>query len=330
MNRVIVAGSIITDMSVVVEKHPSVGETVVGNNLSYSPGGKGANQAVSAVRLGSKVAMVGKIGNDVNGEMSYNFLRKEGIDCYDLTKANKSSTGIAMIVVSEKTGNNNIVVVPGANDSLSPGNIDSLYDDLDSFGVDESDILVSQFETPLETTKHFFQRGKEIGTINILNPAPARKIPEDIINLIDVLIVNESELGIITNDDESITEEMIEDWDVVGELEENLIWMINNINNRPNIVIVTLGKNGVFAMIGDESIKIDPIRVKAIDTTGAGDCFVGGIAAFMSVRPIKNIKVLEEALRFANHAASISVQRKGSGVSMPYNLELGLPVMRSC
>ena len=328
MNRVIVAGSIITDMSVVVDKHPSVGETIVGNNLSYSPGGKGANQAVSAARLGSKVAMVGKIGNDVNGEMSYNFLRKEGIDCYDLTKTNKSATGIAMIVVSEKTGNNNIVVIPGANDCLSIGDINLLFDDLDSFGVDESDILVSQFETPLETTKHFFQRGREINTTNILNPAPARKIPEDIIKLVDVLIVNESELGIITDENEVISEEMIEDWDVMDELEENLIWMINNIDNRPNIVIITLGKNGAFGMIGDEYIKIDPIKVKAIDTTGAGDCFVGAIAAFMSVRPINTIKVLEEALNFANQAASISVQRKGSGISMPYNLEIGLAGMK--
>ena len=320
MNRVIVAGSIITDMSVVVEKHPSVGETVVGNNLSYSPGGKGANQAVSAARLGSKVAMIGKIGNDVNGEMSYNFLRKEGIDCYDLTKTNKSSTGIAMIIVSEKTGNNNIVVIPGANDYLTTADIDVLYNDVESFAVTKDDILVSQFETPLETTKHFFQRGKDIATINILNPAPAREIPEDILKLVDVLIVNESEFSLIGGFPLSLEDSKNKNY-ILSTVAE-----FSGFGGKyfDGIVIVTLGEHGAIGIMNDKMVSIKGSKVKATDTTGAGDCFVGAIASFMSVRPINNIKVLEEALNFANQAASISVQRKGSGISMPYNLEIGL------
>jgi len=302
MSRVVVAGSIITDMSVQVQIHPKVGETVVGNNLKYSPGGKGANQAVSSARLGAETVMVGKIGNDVNGNLSHNFLQNEKIDCYDVTPTHYSPTGIAMIVVSESS-DNNIVVIPGANDFLSVSDIDDIF--RDNNAPQKGDIFVAQFETPLDSTKHFFEKGKTYGTLNILNPAPASKIDRSILYLVDILIVNETELEIISGTKVNVNDE------------KTIIEAINNIDYT-GTVIVTLGKKGAFAMDeNDEIFKIKGIEVNAIDTTGAGDCFVGAIAAWYAINSGSTIN-LKDALIFANTAASLSVQKQGSGISMPY------------
>jgi ribokinase len=303
MSRVVVAGSIITDMSVQVQTHPKVGETVIGSNLKYSPGGKGANQAVSAARLGAETVMVGKIGNDTNGELSQYFMEdKESIDCYDVTRTDLSPTGVAMIVVSESS-DNNIVVIPGANDFLSVSDIDAIFRDHNL--PKKGDIFVAQFETPLESTKHFFERGKEFGTINILNPAPAREIPKDILKLVDILIVNETELEVISRTKVDVNDE------------KTIIEAIDNIGYFKTI-IVTLGKNGAFAMDQNDKIFITKgIEVNAIDTTGAGDCFVGAIAAWYAINSGSVID-LKEAMLFANTAASLSVQKQGSGISMPY------------
>ncbi len=339
MKKVIVSGSIITDMSVMVDIHPIVGETVVGSNLSYSPGGKGANQAVSARRLGAEVKMIGKVGNDnrtvdSNGLMCLEFLRDEEIDCSGVSGTKQASTGIAMIVVSEKTGNNNIVVITGANDYLFPVDISINLEGRDDYNksdlLNEGDILVAQFETPLESTERFFELGREKNTINILNPAPARKIPNNILNLLDILIVNESELFTITgayeNDNGFSLSESIEDWYNTDSLESEIYYHLEKMQNRPNIVIVTLGKYGAFGMIGAEYFMVESIKVSAIDTTGAGDCFVGAIAAFSAKHRIVDTFSLREAIKYANKAASISVTRKGSGISMPYKNELGYEI----
>jgi ribokinase len=288
-------------MSVQVQTHPKVGETVIGSNLKYSPGGKGANQAVSAARLGAETVMVGKIGNDNNGNLSCIFLQNEEIDCCDVTPTHLSPTGIAMIVVSELS-DNNIVVIPGANDFLLVSDIEDIFrDNLPKKG----DIFVAQFETPLESTKHFFERGKEFGTINILNPAPAKDIPKDILKLVDILIVNETELEVISGTKVDVNDE------------KTIIEAIDNIGYFKTI-IVTLGKNGAFAMDQNDKIFIiKGIEVNAIDTTGAGDCFVGAIAAWYAINSGTTID-LKEAMLFANTAASLSVQKQGSGISMPY------------
>ena len=317
MNKVIVAGSIITDMSVIVNKHPSIGETVLGNNLSYSPGGKGANQAVSAKRLGANVKLIGKVGKnaytaDANGLMCLEFLRNESIDCSGVSYTEKAPTGVAMIVVSEKTADNNIVVITGANDFLS---INDIEFEFDSLQLEEGDVLISQFETPLEATRRFFEIGREKKLINILNPAPAQKISADILDLVDILIVNETEL-------EAITYRKINK----DNFREDIIGMAHSMQyerNYDKLIIVTLGEKGVMGFIGTSVLTVDSNKVNAIDTTGAGDCFVGAIAAFVAVRHIRNEEIFTEALKFANDAASVSVTRKGSGISMPYNLEVG-------
>lgn len=302
MGKVIVAGSVITDMSVIVNRHPLVGETVFGNNITLSPGGKGANQAVSAARLGADTTMICKVANDDNGQRSLSFMKEEGIHIKRYGTSQKD-TGVALITVSELTGNNSIVVVLGANEDLSTKDIDEVK-------IEEGDILVAQFETPIETTKYFFTKGREVGTINILNPAPADYVDKELMDLVDVLIMNETELSIVS--DYPIQSPNLYDESTQLALHK----LVAEYGDK--VYIATLGDKGVISLCNKKFIRVASNKVKAIDTTGAGDCFVGAFAAFLS----ENKNNLEEALRFANKAASISVTKKGSGISMPYKAEL--------
>ena len=304
MSKVIVAGSVITDMSVLVDKHPAVGQTVLGNNLSYSPGGKGANQAVAAARLGADTTMICKVANDVNGNMSLSFMKDEGIHI-KRTGFSQKPTGIAMIVVSEKTGNNNIVVVLGANEDLNRA-------DIDEAKIEEGDVLVAQFETPLEVTKYFFTKGREVGSINVLNPAPANKVDKELMELTDVVIMNETELNLVS-------EYYVR---TPGLYDEDTQLALHKLSAEygNKVYIATLGDKGVISLFNNQFIRVESNKVNAIDTTGAGDCFVGAFAAFISEN--NKAEALSAALKFANEAASISVTRKGSGVSMPYLSEI--------
>lgn len=311
MGRVIVAGSIITDMSVKVKTHPKVGETVIGENVKYSPGGKGANQAVSAARLGAEVVMIGCIGDDAFGLESRDFIENQGIRGYIAT-CYGMKTGIAMIQVSEETGNNSIVVIPGANLNLKSEFIHIAITDMGE--LKKGDVLVSQFEIPLDTIKAFFAKGRENKTINILNPAPAQLIPDDIFELVDVLIVNETELEIVSQQQCKTYDEMLA--------------AVRSIKRKNQIIIVTLGENGCMGYINNIVVKLPSVKVDVIDTTGAGDCFVGAIAKVISTYKLRidgimpNSDVLFDALDFATKAASLSVTKEGSGVSMPYSREI--------
>ncbi len=298
---VIVCGSIITDMSVKVKKHPKVGETVIGENLTYSPGGKGANQAVSASRLGAFTTMIGAIGNDAFGKMSQDFLDKEDIVTI-FKKDTEFSTGAAMIVVNEN-GDNNIVVNLGANE-----NLDEYF--VLSYEFNNS-ILVSQFEIPIELIIAFFERSKSNNNINIFNPAPYNDyFPDELMKLIDVLILNESEFKSMFGFG------FTENSDLKFETQLNIIE--THIKKYNQIMILTLGEKGCVGFINDVIVKISGYKVNAIDTTGAGDCFVGAIAAYLSEHEINNNIDLRNAMEFANKAASLSVQKCGSGISMPY------------
>lgn len=309
--KVIVCGSLITDMSVIVDRHPSVGETVIGSDITYSPGGKGLNQAVSSKRLGAETILIGKIGADKEGEDFLDFLHIEGISAEYILEDYKCNTGSAIIVVSEKTGNNSIVVSPGANMLLTPKNLkkEGEYNSIPLNEIKEGDVLIAQFETPLETTKCFFTKGREMNSINVFNPAPAKAVDKDLMDLIDVLIMNETELSLIVGYSVAATKE---------DVETALINLFTEYGNK--FYIATLGDKGVIALYNEEFYHIQPNKVKAVDTTGAGDCFVGAIAAFLSKDDTQ--LDLEGALRFANDAASISVTRKGSGISMPRLEEL--------
>ena len=323
---VIVAGSIITDMSVLVNKHPQVGETVMGDNLSYSPGGKGANQAVAAARLGANTLMVGCVGDDSFGKEALDFISSQGILC--LTHQGDGPTGIAMIVVDENTGNNNIVVIPGANMELTP-------DYMDKLTYRKGDVLVSQFEIPLSTVKRFFHKGKHSNCINVLNPAPAIINDQviEILNLTDVLIVNETELEVLAG-------ATLKQYEIHYHHGKGFDYLISRIIDKlqtpPSVVIVTLGDKGVYTyMTGYPrqekeknttaiSFQTAGVEVRVKDTTGAGDCFVGAFAKTLDeggASLLDPILIwdgkLQESVDYANHAAAMSVCYEGSGKSMP-------------
>ncbi|MBP9711559.1 MAG: ribokinase [Candidatus Pacebacteria bacterium] len=291
MSRVIVAGSINMDIVVTTKRHPDAGETVFGTDLKYFPGGKGANQAVAAAKLGATTVLLGKVGNDAFGEKLTNFLKEQNINTQ--VSKEETSTGIALITIAEETADNTIVVVPGANFELK-------RKDIENVTIKEGDVLVSQFEIPTETIIAFFKEGREVGTINVFNPAPAKVIPDDLFNLIDVLILNETELSFLSG--------MTIDTDK----EESLLEAVAKIENNKIKIVVTLGEKGVVAFENGEIITIEGRKVKAVDTTGAGDCFVGAVAAALA-----QDKSFSESLKFANIAASLSVTKAGAGPSMP-------------
>lgn len=292
MNKVIVAGSINMDIVALTERQPQVGETVFGTDLKYFPGGKGANQAVSCSKLGGITTMVGMVGSDGFGTELLKFLQEQGIKNQVGTNS-ENPTGTALITVSTATSNNTIVVVPGANFKLTEKEIEKTE-------IAKGDILVCQFEIPTETIQAFFKKGKKAGTTNILNPAPAKLISKDLLALVDILILNETEL------------EILSECKVDAGDEDSISNAVHKIKNGNQSVIVTLGEKGAVGFIKDTIVKIEGRKVNAVDTTGAGDCFVGAIAAKLSKK-----SSLTDAIDFANAAASICVTRQGAGPSMP-------------
>jgi ribokinase len=293
MGRVVVAGSINMDVVATADRHPKVGETVAGRQVLYFPGGKGANQAVAAARLGARTTLVGRLGQDAFGAELKAFLDDQGVDIGYVQETAEAHTGTAIITVAD--ADNTIVVVPGANALVGSG-------DVDVIPLLKGDVAVSQFEIPLPAIAAFFTRARAAEAITLLNPAPAQTIPRDLLAQVDVLVLNESELGLLAGAELS---------HATGEAQ--ILAAARQIRARPDqIICVTLGKRGVLALAGREEITVPGRAVTAVDTTGAGDCFVGALAAQLA-----DGVPLSAALAFANAAAAISVQRMGAGPSMP-------------
>jgi ribokinase len=305
MGRVVVAGSINMDVVATADRHPRIGETVKGEAVLYFPGGKGANQAVSAARLGAQVALVGRLGKDSFDDELRAFLAAQGVDLGLVRQMESVHTGTAIITIAK--ADNTIVVIAGANAHVST-------EDVEAPALSKGDVAVSQFEIPLPTIAAFFERARAAGATTILNPAPAIKIGHELLDLVDILILNESELGLLTG---------TELHDTDGD--ERFIAAARSLQtSRDQIICVTLGKRGVLALVGGEPLIVAGRSVTAIDTTGAGDCFVGAVAAQLA-----GGSSIRDALDFANAAASISVQRMGAAPSMPTALEVMEVLRRS-
>lgn len=298
MGRVFVAGSINMDVVATADRHPRVGETVAGNQVLYFPGGKGANQAVAASRLGARTTLIGRLGTDAFGAELRTFLTAQGIDPGAIKETPEMHTGTAIITVA--ASDNTIVVIPGSNALVGA-------DDVADAPLAKGDVAVSQFEIPLPTIAAFFQRAHAAGATTLLNPAPAQNMSPELLALVDILVLNETELGFLagtelTDDDEAA----------------KIIAVARKLQARQGQTIcVTLGKRGVLALAGHEEFSVPGRAVKAVDTTGAGDCFVGALASQLA-----DGAPLRAALAFANAAASISVQRMGAGPSMPTAVEV--------
>src|SRR6267378_3660109 len=305
MGRVFVAGSINMDVVATADRHPRIGETIAGNAVLYFPGGKGANQAVAAAKLGAPTTLIGRLGKDTFGDQLKAFLAAQGIDLSFVQETAGAHTGTAIITTAN--ADNTIVVIPGANALVNAA-------DVEAPSLAKGNIAVSQFEIPLPAVSAFFKRARAAGATTILNPAPAIECDAEMLDLVDILILNESELGFLAKTELRDTDDHARFIGAARSLQ----------TSRDNIICVTLGKRGIVALIDGQSHVDLGLAVKAIDTTGAGDCFVGAVAALLA-----DGQPLRSALGYANIAASICVQRMGAAPSMPTATEVEMTLSTS-
>ncbi|MDY0099105.1 MAG: ribokinase [Bacteroidales bacterium] len=298
MKRIIVIGSSNTDMVVKCKKLPSPGETILGGAFLMNPGGKGANQAVAAARLKGNVTFVAKTGNDLFGEQSKLLFEKEGIDTRFLIRDQKNPSGVALIAVDEN-GENCIVVASGSNATLSAYDIDE-----EVYVTDREDVYLMQLEIPVGTVDYVAQKVFSKENRVILNPAPARQLSQELLDSVYVLTPNEIEAEILTGI-------KVEN---ASSAERSAMKLLDKgVKN----VVITMGAAGAYLCTPEMSKMIPVVPVKAVDTTAAGDVFNGALAVALAEG-----KDLEEAVGFANRAASISVTRLGAQASAPYRNEL--------
>ncbi|WP_321855183.1 ribokinase [Paraburkholderia tropica] len=288
MARVVVVGSINMDMVVATETFPRLGETLFGTRFSTHPGGKGANQAVAAARLGADVTMIGCVGDDAFGNEMKATLAREGVDIRHVSTG-REATGIASITVSG--GDNAIIVVPGANHELTPAHIDAASD-----AFAQADVVLAQLEVPMATVIHAARRAREHGKPFFLNPAPAVALSDELVELATLLTPNEHELATALQQPEA-------DW-------------ARTLASRPGRIAMTHGKEGAYFTQADGTLAHQPgFTVEAVDSTGAGDTFNGALAAFWHLG-------MSEAVRRANAAGALSVTRAGAQGGMPTLAEL--------
>ena len=299
MSDISVLGIFVADISFSGPKIPAIGETILGNKYNVGPGGKGCNQAVAIARLGAKVNFISKIGKDSYGELALNTLTKNKINTESVIQDENLQTGVAGILVDKNSGKNAINVIVGAPSTLKVAEIDKHIDI-----IKNSKIFLTQLEVPKDVTLHCLKIAKENGCLTILNPAPASEITKEFYENIDFFTPNETEAefytGIkITNEKEA------------KQAADKLI----NLGIKK--IIITLGEKGLFYSDGKEEIYLQATPVKAIDTTGAGDAFNGGLAFGLSKE-----KPIKECLELANKVAGISTTKLGAGDAMPFIKDL--------
>lgn len=288
--KICVVGSSNIDLISRVPRLPRLGETLVGHSFHLGYGGKGANQAVMAAKLGARVTMVTRVGRDVFGEGTLRNYREQGIDTTYLRFDDERFSGVAPIFVDD-SAQNVIVIVPGANLGLSPADVQDAAPALRA-----ADVVVCQLEVPVETTLEAFRIAKSADVRTILNPAPAAPLPDELLRLTDLCVPNESEAETLT-----------------GRTGEEVEAAARALRLRgPQAVIITLGERGALFTDAEAVEYIPPIRVIAVDPTGAGDAFIGSLAVFWAEGLL-----VREAIRRANAVAAFSVTRIGTQVSFP-------------
>ena len=292
--HVVVVGSLNMDLVVRIPQIPRSGETLLGGVFKTYPGGKGANQAVAAARLGAHVTMIGCVGDDAFGQDVRNTLIAEGIDTTYVLVHPESATGVALIQVDAK-GQNSIAVASGANFQLTVADVEKAMQ-----AVGKIDMLVMQLETPLETIYTAAKTASLRGAKVLLNPAPAQVLNQDLLELVDVLLPNEYEIALMTG-----FPPLQSAADARSAAEKLLSLGAKNL-------LVTMGGQGAVLFDGKMELNISACSVQAVDTTAAGDCFVGALAVGLCEG-----KSLPGAAEFASVAAAISVTRAGAQPSLP-------------
>lgn len=297
-SEIVIIGSSNTDMVIKTSKLPLPGETILGGTFYTNPGGKGANQAVAASRLGGSVSFVAKVGNDMFGNQAKQLFENEEINTNFVFTDDSNPSGVALITVDE-CGENCIVVAPGANGNLTCEDIDRAR-----MAIETSSIVLLQLEIPIETVMYAADLAVNAGKRVILNPAPATKLPDELLMKLSVITPNETEAEILTGI-------RVTDIDSV----ERAAHILHS-KGIP-VVIITLGSKGSFYYFGDGFTMIPAPKVETVDTTAAGDVFNGALAVALA----KGLE-MEGAIRMANRAASISVTRMGAQSSAPYLREM--------
>lgn len=292
MKNICVIGSLNMDLVVNVDTMPKPGQTIIGSNFKEVPGGKGANQAVAMARLNGNVSMIGKVGEDGFGQTLINSLKNDKVDTTYIQTA-KGATGVALITV-DKNAQNSIVVSPGANFEVKEDDIDNNIE-----AIKNSNIVVLQLETPLNTIKYALNKAKELNKYTILNPAPAVKLDNEIIKNVDLLTPNETELEIISG----VSIETEEDIQKAAQI---------MIEKGVKELIVTLGSKGSLYINKEKSMFKKAYKVEAVDTTAAGDSYTGALAVALS-----QDKNIEDAMDFASKVGALSVLKEGAQSSLP-------------
>lgn len=291
-----VVGSANVDLIASVPVLPTPGETVLGTDLLRAPGGKGANQAVAAARAGSSVALIGRVGDDEYGKQLVSAIRTSGVDVRHVTIDRANPTGVALITVDAQ-GENEIVVIPGANSAVSETDVDAARET-----VAASNYVVLQLEIPVETVRYVAGIAPESHTHVILNAAPAVSIDPKILRNVDILVANQHEIATLTG-----MGMPLDPTTSAGML----------LSTGAKAVVLTLGASGVVVIQpGEENVEIPASAISAVDSTGAGDTFVGNLASALD-----SGRSLVEAARFASAAAALSVARRGAQPSMPAGSE---------
>lgn len=293
MSKVIVFGSLNMDLSVVCGRIPRAGETVLGTGFFTNAGGKGGNQAVAAARAGAQTVMLARVGDDPFGQPLIDGLAAAGVDCSYVERADGYSTGSAMILRSD--GENRIIVDPGANNALGAEEACAILQRV----AEPEDILLTQLECDFDTTAAMLQRAHELGLYTVLNAAPGRKLPDSVFQGLDLLCVNETECeelsGILPGDR----------WRTKDALR---YFAQRGARNT----IITLGRHGSFGLVEGEFVNVPSFKVVTVDSTGAGDAYLGAIAAELC-----RGSELADGMHIATAAAALAVQKPGAQQAMP-------------
>ena len=294
VNHVVVLGSINVDTTYHVNRFPQPGETIAAQSKSSAPGGKGANQAVAAARSGAQTAFVGAVGSDNEGQYMLEALKENDIDTSHINIDKYHGTGSAAITL-DANGQNDIMVYGGANQAMQPGEFGDLSELLA-----HTDFLIAQFETPQAVALDLFKQAKEQGVTTVLNPAPAHEIMPELLQYTDVIAPNETECALLTGIELTDEDSMLKSADYFRE-------------RGVKHLLITLGDRGVFYATPDEHGLVPAFKVKAVDTTAAGDTFIGALCSQLE----KDLTNVEDSLRYAQRASSLTVQRMGAMPSIP-------------
>ncbi len=290
--KILVIGSISIDNTIFTKQLPSAGTTTCADSFFQNIGGKGANQACASLFLGGDGSFIGAIGKDHNGDLVESFLKEQGLNFR--LKRSDAPTGIAFIILEEQTAENRILIVQGANVDLTKKDIDK---NLDLFT--EGDILLTQFENDMDTVSYVIKKAHEKHMLVVVNPAPIKELKEEYYQYIDYLVPNEHEL------------------EALSKKTDILLGAKELLSRGAKNVIVTLGEKGSVFINKDEYIKIEPHKVNAVDTTAAGDSYLGAL-----VTKLSEGKDIKEAMEFASKCSSLTVTKKGAIISLPHLDEL--------